>query len=465
MITKQALSGAWAKFAKKIGEVLIELAATGVLAWAGKCKISSPNDGKILMTNNAETGFLGLIFGKEDATGARLQKTGTGLNVVDGDNSNYTDMHVDSLFAETSLEVYGKSKIQSGADGYIDLYDNAGTDFTGMRYGGLTSAYPMVKRNGAALDLRLADDTTYCDVTAKNVIANDDLRASDGAAATPSIRFASEAMGLYRISAGTLGIGISSTYATYFNANGTTTNNIGVQASGVASWSGRAKMDSPADGQVRITNAAQSVGFMLDGNSDGYCWVKSRAGVTANIIAANIQISQNLNAADGQSYAWISGSPEGVVTAPVGSVRLRTDGGAGTTIYVKESGTGNTGWVPLGQPHLDTVIVMPDLTASGADVQRIPVLHNGAITKIASVLEGSALVTGDCTLTVSINGTPVTDGVVTIAESGSAVGDYDSATPTAANTVSEGDVIEITVGGSNTAPNATAKVVVEITPA
>lgn len=40
-----------------------------------------------------------------------------------------------------------------------------------------------------------------------------------------------------------------------------------------------------------------------------------------------------------------SGSPEGVVTAPVGSIYLRTDGGAGTTFYVKESGTGNTGWV------------------------------------------------------------------------------------------------------------------------
>lgn len=40
-----------------------------------------------------------------------------------------------------------------------------------------------------------------------------------------------------------------------------------------------------------------------------------------------------------------SGSPEGVVTAPVGSTYHRTDGGAGSSFYVKESGTGNTGWV------------------------------------------------------------------------------------------------------------------------
>jgi hypothetical protein len=47
------------------------------------------------------------------------------------------------------------------------------------------------------------------------------------------------------------------------------------------------------------------------------------------------------------SVIWTSGngSPEGVLTAKVGSLYTRTDGGAGTTLYVKETGTGNTGWV------------------------------------------------------------------------------------------------------------------------
>ena len=40
-----------------------------------------------------------------------------------------------------------------------------------------------------------------------------------------------------------------------------------------------------------------------------------------------------------------TGTPEGAVTAPVGTVYTREDGGAATTFYVKESGTGNTGWV------------------------------------------------------------------------------------------------------------------------
>lgn len=41
-----------------------------------------------------------------------------------------------------------------------------------------------------------------------------------------------------------------------------------------------------------------------------------------------------------------AGSPNGVVTANPGSMYLNTSGGSGTTLYVKESGTGtNTGWV------------------------------------------------------------------------------------------------------------------------
>lgn len=43
-----------------------------------------------------------------------------------------------------------------------------------------------------------------------------------------------------------------------------------------------------------------------------------------------------------------SGTPEGAVTAAVGSVYRRTNGSTGTTLYVKETGTGNTGWAAVG---------------------------------------------------------------------------------------------------------------------
>lgn len=39
-----------------------------------------------------------------------------------------------------------------------------------------------------------------------------------------------------------------------------------------------------------------------------------------------------------------SGSPEGVISADIGTVFLRTDGSTSTTLYIKTNGTGNTGW-------------------------------------------------------------------------------------------------------------------------
>jgi len=47
----------------------------------------------------------------------------------------------------------------------------------------------------------------------------------------------------------------------------------------------------------------------------------------------------------GPTWTSGAGSPEGVVAGPVGSMYSRTDGGPGTTLYVKEQGTGNRGWV------------------------------------------------------------------------------------------------------------------------
>lgn len=42
-----------------------------------------------------------------------------------------------------------------------------------------------------------------------------------------------------------------------------------------------------------------------------------------------------------------TGTPEGAVTAIVGSLFVRTDGTSSTTLYAKTSGTGNTGWVAI----------------------------------------------------------------------------------------------------------------------
>lgn len=56
---------------------------------------------------------------------------------------------------------------------------------------------------------------------------------------------------------------------------------------------------------------------------------------------------------DAQTYTSLqlqgSGSPEAVVTAPVGSTYQRSDGGNNTVLYIKETGAGNTGWVAVSK--------------------------------------------------------------------------------------------------------------------
>lgn len=99
-----------------------------------------------------------------------------------------------------------------------------------------------------------------------------------------------------------------------------------------------------------------------------------------------------------------------------------------------------------------------DLSTAGNCLMVVP--DGGKIIKIMSVIE-NAITVADATLTAKINGTAVTGGTITVTQSGSAAWDQDSCAPTAANTVQEGDVIEIeTDGGSTTACKTAVTVVI-----
>jgi hypothetical protein len=67
----------------------------------------------------------------------------------------------------------------------------------------------------------------------------------------------------------------------------------------------------------------------------------------------------------------------------------------------------------------------------------------GTVDKVWTCIDGN-FTGSDTTLTLKINGTNVTNGVVTVTQSGSAAGDTDSATPTANRTFNEGDYFQVT---------------------
>jgi hypothetical protein len=106
----------------------------------------------------------------------------------------------------------------------------------------------------------------------------------------------------------------------------------------------------------------------------------------------------------------------------------------------------------IGANRKTIMFTRVDLVGATAAVYRYQNVSGNSetIVKIGSAING-ALTTGNATLTASIGGVPVTSGVVTITQAGSAAGDKDSATPSAANVIADGASLEITVGGTNDA--------------
>lgn len=113
------------------------------------------------------------------------------------------------------------------------------------------------------------------------------------------------------------------------------------------------ELQANATGRLHIKTSvgAGGTGLLIgDVNSNGFILKKSGSGHPEIRLGDDSAYHAMVALKFGYSGTSVcdfagSGSPEGAVTANVGSTYRRTDGGAGTSFYVKESGTGNTGWV------------------------------------------------------------------------------------------------------------------------
>jgi hypothetical protein len=132
---------------------------------------------------------------------------------------------------------------------------------------------------------------------------------------------------------------------------------------------------SSGNGIEVYSNIATMIGAVISGNFvidtntgvDAYKVYAAGAGAIVNCVfggnaqtgftnhlttSGAVTFARSINPAGfalntANTVIWLTGNntPEGAITASVGSLFLRTNGGAGTTLYVKESGAGNTGWV------------------------------------------------------------------------------------------------------------------------
>lgn len=102
-----------------------------------------------------------------------------------------------------------------------------------------------------------------------------------------------------------------------------------------------------------------------------------------------------------------------------------------------------------------------DVSTAGQIYIPVPDEWAGEVVEVRSALNG-AITGADATLTLKKNGTAMTNGTITITQSGSAAGDVDLCRPSGANGVAAGDAIEIeTDGGSTGAVAVTLTVVIK----
>jgi hypothetical protein len=154
-------------------------------------RFTDSGDGIALLYNGASTDFGRLQFGGTSASFPALKRSGVILQSRVADDTGYANFQAFTYYFANN------SRMQDTADGVIQLSNNAVNDFNRIMFGGSTSAFPALKRNGTTLEVKLADDSGFASlsVTALNpaIILVASLPTAVGR--TGQMRFVSDASG------------------------------------------------------------------------------------------------------------------------------------------------------------------------------------------------------------------------------------------------------------------------------
>jgi hypothetical protein len=156
------------------------IAAASALTWNGRSKIFASADSALRLSNNAGNDFSMLQFGGTTASFPALKRSGTDLQVRLADDSDYTTLYAGINGAGKNIATSGSAYIgsignyffQGKSDGVVELCGaaQAGTGFNYLQFGGATTSFPALKRSGATLETKLADDSAYAQHSA-NIFA------------------------------------------------------------------------------------------------------------------------------------------------------------------------------------------------------------------------------------------------------------------------------------------------------
>jgi hypothetical protein len=89
------------------------------------------------------------------------------LSAVDNITTSTGDIQASGVSAQ--IKFGSRIVLQGIADGVLRITNNAVNDFNRIQLGGTTNLFPAIKRNGAAIDFRLADDSAACNINTGNI--------------------------------------------------------------------------------------------------------------------------------------------------------------------------------------------------------------------------------------------------------------------------------------------------------
>lgn len=145
------------------------------ITFANGSKILDSSDGVVSLTNAAGTDFNRLCFGGTTSGFPALQRSGPGFVVRYADDSGW------GTLTASAFKFRDHGQIASTGDGSFRLLDNAGTSFTSLQFGGTSSSFPALIRNGTSLEVKLADNTAYSNLNVATITTTGAIIGSSAA--------------------------------------------------------------------------------------------------------------------------------------------------------------------------------------------------------------------------------------------------------------------------------------------
>jgi hypothetical protein len=120
--------------------------------------------------NASETSFSRLQLGGTTNAFPAIKRNGAAIDFRLADDSAACAITASTFSSPSRFLI--NSDASTGADGNIVLSNTGGTTFGLLKLGGTTNSFPAIKRNGAAIDIRTADDGGPANLNAREIAAS-----------------------------------------------------------------------------------------------------------------------------------------------------------------------------------------------------------------------------------------------------------------------------------------------------